>query len=376
MKVLAFPRDPNPYQRLLYSEMERLGTQVRYMGTLTPSHTLNLLLLPGELAARRAMGAKLVHLHWVFAFGLPGSARFPFLRRIAHEWFLIWLRSCRVLGVRLVWTAHNVMPHAAVFDDDLSARRTLVKSSDLVVAHDQSTLVELSALGAVPKKSAVIPHGPLLLSKPADAYRIPGAGDGPRQALFFGRVLEYKGVEELLTAFIDIPEEVKAHLLVTGQCDDSQLRSRLEILAAKGGSRVSLLLKRIADADLSRLLAQADFVVLPFRRVTTSGSAILALGHARPLIVPNLASLANLPEEAVKRYDGTVPGLTAALDCMARASREVLASMSTAARSYAPGPAWQEVAARTISEMTSLLGDRGCSRVSSRPSVSARARRG
>ena len=33
MKVLVLPRDDqNPYQRLLYGEMERLGTQVSYLG--------------------------------------------------------------------------------------------------------------------------------------------------------------------------------------------------------------------------------------------------------------------------------------------------------------------------------------------------------
>ena len=68
MKVLVFPRDDlNPYQRLLYGEMRSLGTTGTYLGRMTPSHTLNLLLLPAELAVQRASGARLVHLHWVFA---------------------------------------------------------------------------------------------------------------------------------------------------------------------------------------------------------------------------------------------------------------------------------------------------------------------
>ena len=73
MRVLVLPRDPNPYQRLLYSEMQRLGVQVTYIGELTPSRTLNLLLLPLEVGARRIAGARLIHLHWVFAFAVPVS---------------------------------------------------------------------------------------------------------------------------------------------------------------------------------------------------------------------------------------------------------------------------------------------------------------
>ena len=96
MKLLVFPRDPNPYQGLLYGEMQRLGVHVSYIGGLTPSRTLNLLLLPLELAARRMSGARVIHLHWVFAFGFPGGRRFNVMRRMAYVWFLLWLRSCRV----------------------------------------------------------------------------------------------------------------------------------------------------------------------------------------------------------------------------------------------------------------------------------------
>ena len=36
-KILALPRDPNPYQERLYAEVRRLGTPVRYLGELTPA---------------------------------------------------------------------------------------------------------------------------------------------------------------------------------------------------------------------------------------------------------------------------------------------------------------------------------------------------
>ena len=111
MRVLAFPRDLNPYQSLLYTEMQRLGVRVSYIGELTPSQTLNLLLLPLEVGVRRIAGARLIHLHWVFAFAFPGARRFPVVRRAAQLWFLVWLRTCRILGMHLVWTAHNVLPH-------------------------------------------------------------------------------------------------------------------------------------------------------------------------------------------------------------------------------------------------------------------------
>jgi glycosyltransferase involved in cell wall biosynthesis len=357
MKVLVFPRDATPYQSLLYGEMRRLGVQVIYLGELAPVHMLNLLLLPLELAARRLAGARVLHLHWVFAFTLPGARGFPALRRVAQAWFLLVLRVCRLLGLRLVWTAHNVLPHEPVFADDVSARRALVEASDLVLVHSQSTLDELAALGAVPRRNAVIRHGPITSSRASGSLRTPGAGDGPREFLFFGRIREYKGVEDLLSAFLAMPDDVAAHLTIAGQCDGPRLRSRLDALARRGGARVLLRLEHVPGDEVAQLLAAADVVVLPYRRVSTSGSAMLALSHGRPLIVPDLAGLTNLPDQALLRYHGETPALIAALVRLARADNDTLATMSAAAYGYASETTWQEIAEQTLSEMISVFGD-------------------
>ena len=357
MKILVLPRDANPYQSLLYGEIRRLGVHVIYLAELTPIQTLNLLLLPLEVVARRLAGARVLHLHWVFAFTLPGARDFPAIRWVAQAWFLVVLRVCGMLGVHLVWTAHNVLPHEPVFADDVFARRALVEASDLVLVHSQSTLDELAALGAVPRRSAVIRHGPIGSSLAAGSLRAPGAGDRLREFLFFGRIREYKGVDDLLTAFLAMPDDVAAHLTIAGECNDPRLRSRLLALARRGGARVLLRLEYVPGDEVAQLLGAADVVVLPYRRVSTSGSAMLALSHGRPLIVPDLAGLTDLPDQAVLRYDGEVTRLADALVSLARADTGTLAAMSAAARSYASQTTWREIAERTVSEMLSMLGD-------------------
>ena len=356
MRVLVFPRDPNPYQRLLYGEMAKRGAHPFYLGQLTPSRTLNLLLLPLELACQRSRGGRVLHLHWVFAFTLPGAQRFPALRHVAAVWFRIWLRSARLLGVHVVWTAHNVLPHQPVFPDDAATRRFLVARSDLVLAHSPATLADLAKLGAVPARSALVRHGPFAPPVPAASLRRPGSGsDGYRQFLFFGQVEEYKGVEDLLRAFASLPGNVPAQLTVAGECGDPGLRSRLWELAGQCGGRAVLRLEHVPDAAVTPLIAAADAVVLPFRRVTTSGSAMLAMTHGRPLIVPDLPALTDLPARAVVRYDGTCPGLTAALADVARADPGHLAAMSAAALACSAETSWRDIAAATLAEMTSLL---------------------
>jgi glycosyltransferase involved in cell wall biosynthesis len=352
VRVLVLPReDTNPYQELLYAELRRRGALVTYLKELTRSHTLNLLLLPLETAVRRLGGARIVHLHWVYAFGLYGSDRSAAVRRAAEFWFTAWLRLMRLLGMRLVWTAHNVLPLAPVFADDLRARRRLVAACDLVIAHSQATLKELAAHGMVPRRAAVIPHGPFTQPAAPELVRTPGEGQQARQFLFLGKIRPYKGVDTLLEAFAALPGELDAYLTVAGECADQALAAQLTGLAARSPGRVTLRLEWVSDQEASRLLQQADVVVLPYRHITTSGSGMLALGHGRPLVVPDLPGLAELPDDAVTRYDGTAQGLGRALAGIIAADAAVLAKMSAAAVEYAAGVSWSEIAERTLAEM-------------------------
>ncbi|GAA2208718.1 hypothetical protein GCM10009850_041760 [Nonomuraea monospora] len=349
MKVLVFPRDSNPYQELLHSGLP--GVSVRYLGELTPSHTLNLLLLPAELAVRRLTGARIVHLHWVWKFALPGGDR---TRRLAQWWFAAVLGVIRLLGLRLVWTAHNVLPHRPVFADDTAARRTLVRHCDLVIAHHSTALDRLAALGAEPSRAVVIPHGPF----PAPPIPPPGRSGGVRTFLFFGRIEPYKGVEDLLAAFAALPAELDVRLVVAGACPNAALAARLEA-SALGDDRVELRIGRVPDADVAGLFAGSDVVVLPFREITTSGSALLALAHGRPLIVPGLPAMAGLPAAALASYRDGAGGLTAALREAAGWDAARLARMSGAALEHAAGGGWTEIGRATRNGYATALRDPG-----------------
>lgn len=356
MKILVLPReDTNPYQELLYREMRRRGARIIYLGGLTPSQTLNLLLLPLEMAVRRAGGARVVHLHWVYAFGLNGCAWSVSVRRAVEAWFTAWLWVVRLLGMRLVWTAHNMLPQTPTFADDIRGRRRLVAACDLVIVHSTATLEQLAGLGIVPRRSMVIPHGPYTAAAEPDSSQTADAGRQPRELLFFGKVRPYKGVDTLLEAFATLPPELHAHLTVAGACDDRPLAAELTELASRSPGRVTLRLEWFPDAEASRLMHLADAMILPFREITTSGSAMLALSHGLPLVIPDLPGLAELPDDAIFRYDGTSQGLSGALSSVIAADPSVLAKMSAAAYAYCAATGWGEIAERTLREMTTLL---------------------
>ena len=355
MRILVLPRNSaNPYQELLYREFRHRSVDVTYIGSPTPSYTLNQLLLPVELVVRRLAGADVVHLHWVYDFAPYGAGRSRLLRRAGQLWFGVWLWTLRMVGLRLVWTAHNVLPQQPVFSDDLRARRLLVSKCDLVIAHSRATVEELAALGIVPGSTVVIPHGPFTPASQPGPPRASREGGRSRRLLFFGNVHEYKGVDDLLVAFAALPPQLDARLTVAGQCDKT-LRPVLAQLAGRSPGRVELRLERLPDEELTRLLAEADVAVLPFRRSTTSGSALLALGHGRPIVVPDLPGLAELPDEAVFRYDGTVAGLTRALTEAILADSATLDRMAAAADAHCAAMSWGEIAERTLAALRKVL---------------------
>jgi glycosyltransferase involved in cell wall biosynthesis len=340
MKVLALPRDPNPYQELLYGACAARGVRTRYVGELTPSHSLNLLLLPLELALLRLAGWRVLHVHWLFFFGTDWSGRVPALRRVSAVWFRLTLRVARLLGLRLVWTAHNVLPHEPVFDDDLRARRELVQAADLVIAHSLSAERRVADTLGTPRASTVIPLGPFGISVPR-AAREAGA---PLELLFFGTVLAYKGVEELLVALGRVGPEAPLRLTVAGRCPDEALRSRLIELASPLGERVTLRLERVPDEELPTLLGSHDVLVLPFRDVTTSSSAILGLEAGMPVLVPDLPVFEEMP---VVTYEPGVDGLTGALRELAGSDRAELDRRGAESRAWATRLSWDDIADMT-----------------------------
>jgi glycosyltransferase involved in cell wall biosynthesis len=343
LKVLVIPRDSNPYQELLHDPMRRSGAIIAYAGELTSSHTLNLLLLPFEFLARRAQGFRILHVHWVFGFALPGSGRSPRMRKLSRIWFEACLSVATKLQLRVVWTAHNVLPHDPVFDDDVRARRSLVRRSTLVIGHNAPALTALSQRGIEPRSSRVIPLGPM--SEPEQFADLPAPGQGgrPRTVAFFGRVSPYKGLEQLLRAIPQVASPLR--VVIAGECRDPEYRRLIEAEATSVPG-VELRLRFLSEQELSRLFAEADAFVFPFTKVTTSSSVILGMAAGRLVVVPDMPPFADLPAEVALLYPPG--GLSDALETVAEMSEAELRARGHRARVEVLVNDWDTGAARTL----------------------------
>ena len=119
----------------------------------------------------------------------------------------------RLLGKKIVFTAHNVNARARDGGDSWLNRTTLkfqYHRCDHIFLHTEKMKAELVADFGVPaNKTSVIPFGinstvPDTALTRTGARQKLGLADGEKTLLFFGNIAPYKGVEFLVDAFISV----------------------------------------------------------------------------------------------------------------------------------------------------------------------------
>lgn len=115
---------------------------------------------------------------------------------------------------------------------------------------------------------------------------------------FLGRIENYKGLDMLVDAFLQLNNKYKLIIAGSGKIDD---RTYEKII---NNERIELINRYIMDDEFTGLINRMDFVVLPYKRASQSGVIPLAFAHGKPVVVTRVGAL----EEQVP--DGT--GLIAA----------------------------------------------------------------
>jgi glycosyltransferase involved in cell wall biosynthesis len=359
VRVLVTPKDENPYQSLLYEEVTAAGAEVRYAEGPSRSQTFNLLVAPLMLARYRFFGYRILHIHWVFQFSLPWASRAVIARRVMQWWFWFYLWLAETLRYRIVWTAHDLLPHDQVFFDDRQARRYLIGRADAVIALSHASATNLVELGATDVR--VIPYGSY-----AEPYRTTigrhaarhelGLAEDDVVVLLIGKIERYKGADLLLEAAGSLPPSNPIKVVVAGACSDAVYRTTLLELAGRAGKRAIVRFDRIPTEEMAKYLEAADFAAFPFRAITNSGSVVLAQSFGLPVLIPNLRSLSDVPEETALRYDPLGQGLVETLERAARLTDQVRSDMGRAAKQYANAMDWPTAARLHLETYARLLG--------------------
>ena len=346
LRILAWPAfentTGNPYTRLLYEAVEARGATVE------------------DFSLARAVrgGYDLWHVHWPDDF-LSYRSPVTATAYVAAE--LLLMAVARQRGTRIVWTIHDLGPHESRHPwlERLFWRAflPLVDGTITLSAHARDAAHErFPVLRSVP--NAVVPHGHYRPAYPepvpqAEARAELGLSEQSTVAAYVGRIRPYKNVSTLVQTFRRLEDEA-ARLLVTGNPDGEALEQKIREAAA-GADRVQLDLRFIPTERIPVVLGAADLVVLPYRDIMHSGSALMALSFDRPVLVPERGAMAELQAQVGGNWVFTYePPLTT------DALREALQAAQTRGRT-AQAPLddrdWD-----VIAEQTLALYDRVCSR--------------
>jgi len=354
-RVLVYPSDEIRYLEELFKGFklaERNNTIVGSYPKLTPSNTLNIFLLPCIAPILRLRGVKIIHIHWLYRFNLAWSNN-RLSSIFIEKWFKFWIQSLQWVGIKIVWTAHNILPHDSIFRDDSSIRKHLVQHCASVVALSSEGEEEVKSSFSA-EEVVVIPEGPLFHPTTFSTAEFRSRLHVPESSLLLvslGSLAPYKGIEDLLKASQNLDKKIS--IRVAGWCAPAEQKEleRLCYEASVSGSDISIVFGKLTNNQFGGYLKAADFYIAPFRVITNSGSLNAALSAGLPVVIPDLPSLRWIPRDAAVSYqpDETGSSLSSVLNSLVGISEDKIASMQSAAAEFTAQNSWALVAERHIS---------------------------
>jgi beta-1,4-mannosyltransferase len=365
VRVAVFVRmHRNPYGALLYSALAEHGVQLAAEGRLQ-----------ARWIWQHRKEVSVLHFHWdqCFSESVSLRPRFRGLRSWIKTAHFAWLLTlARMLGYKIIWTVHEVLPHEVRSRRrDLIAARILAKSSHALTAHDPATAVRATELlRPRNKRIAVMPHGSFDGVYPAGRGREAvreewQLGDSNFVFLAFGNLRRYKRLELLLDAFASVTDP-NARLVIAGEFLwrlpepewEAHMRARLEHAAARD-PRIRFRVGRVPGEGVAELHAACDAAVLARSDGWTSGSLILALSEGLPVIAARRPAYVELigDDAAGWLYEpGDVESLSETMAIVA-SDHEQARVKGRMARERAAELDWKTTATDTAAVMLSMLSN-------------------
>jgi beta-1,4-mannosyltransferase len=340
MKVAFVPVwDGNPYHPELEKSLNSAGVRI------ADAHCLK------QVYSNHVSGAEkvdVVHLHSLPYFGLSP------IEIIRYFLFYSRLKRLKERGVRIVWTVHDFRNHDSPFWrlEDWFGRHLAERLHGLIVHGKSAKQLIDSNWGKLSSEISVIPHGHYIDSYPNDitpaAARASLGLDASNVVfLFLGLIRPYKGVVEMVRAFRGCSDP-NARLVIAGRPVDEAIKNEV-VHAIDGDPRIKFIPGFVKDEDVQLYMNASDVVVLPYRRILTSGAAILAMSFGKACIAPREGCITDsLDSNGALFFDPAIErDLDRALQ-VALACRQKLAAMGRHNLDRAADWDWQGIARATL----------------------------
>jgi glycosyltransferase involved in cell wall biosynthesis len=359
--VMSYPADSSRYLVELEKAFTQLHFRVDTFYQPTGSATFNVLFLPFFPLIMRLQGYKILHIHWLFQFKLHWQVSKKW-KYIMRQWFTLWILITRILGIKIVWTVHDPLPHEKIFDNDLAVSELLINNCSSLIALNKISLEKLQKKNSK-NKVMLIPEGPLIMPttiSKMDYRNLLQVAPEKRLIVLAGHLQPYKGVSALLEGAFFLPNNFA--IRIAGRAD-AQYQKELEVTLLELKSQnidIDIAFGHMTDEEYGAYLKSADFICIPFKEINNSGSINSALCAGVPVIVPNIDSLdwvprearLDLPYDSEEHFD--FKELFKSLELL---SVKEHSSMHKAALNWATTLSWKDVANRHVDVYKELSVD-------------------
>ena len=200
-------------------------------------------------------------------------------------------------GYPIVTTFHDVKPHSGeskVWERYVHGyiRRT---SRHLLVHGEKLRQMLIRDYGVPAEKVSAIPIGPHNIEAFL-MYAKSERKDEGNTVLFFGRILEYKGLEYLIKAepliSIAVPD---VRIVIAGAGDDLKKYEAMMVHR----DRFTVLNRHIPYAEGAELFQQCSVVALPYVEASQSGVVSTAYGFSKAVVVTDAGAIAEIVDNGV-----------------------------------------------------------------------------
>ncbi len=308
VRVLLYPSsEENPYVWTLKKELEELGVRVAFLQKFDL----------WELSRLRPF-YEVLHIVNVRGYHNPLESvelRDQINKLSRHVGVLA---AARAMGYKIFYTTYNHLNENWENSIERAARKLIWKQTHKVFCLSQSDVDKMRKVWSdLPRdRFAYLPHHLLsdyydhedCTSCKQEAMRQLELKPEGRVFLAFGAVHPYKGLIDLIPIFGREPFK-KHTLIIAGSPSNPQYARTIKGLA-EPYPNIKTYVRYIARQEVHNFFKVADFFVIPPKRMSNIGSAMLALSFGLPIIAPQNDSLNEVftsRASLLYEYDGAKP---------------------------------------------------------------------
>lgn len=209
----------------------------------------------------------------------------------AYPIFNFFGRFFLVRKYPLVVTVHDPKPHIgelknnwkSIFEDFFHF--LLIKRANKLIVHSEKHKNELIGRGIHPNKIVVIHHGDYnFFTKYSKGNQVE-----KNSVLFFGRIIEYKGLEYLIKAVPIISKEIHTiKVIIAGKGEFEKYQKLIDNIS---NEYFEVHNHYIPDDQVAEFFERAEILILPYIEATQSGPLHIAYAFKKPVVATNVGAL-------------------------------------------------------------------------------------